>query len=59
MTKQITKTSMLGAMHTTPTGAMEAFTGLPPLVRQDQQQTISGVWNFGPTFTPFEDIVAY
>jgi len=50
---------MLGAMHTTPTGAMEAFTGLPPLVWRDQQQIISGVWNFGPTFTPVEDVVAY
>jgi len=49
----------MGAMHTTPTGAMEAFTGLPPLVRWDQQQIISGVWNFGPTSTPVEDVVAY
>jgi hypothetical protein len=46
-------------MHTTPTGAMEAFTGLPALVRQDQWQIISGVRNFNPTFTPVEDVVAY
>jgi len=55
MTKQTTKTSMLGAMHTTTTGAMEAFTGLPPMVRRDQRQIIYGVLYFGPTFTPVED----
>ena len=46
-------------MRTTTTGAMEAFTGLPPLVRRGQWQIVSRVWDFGPTFTPVEDIVAY
>jgi hypothetical protein len=53
-----------GAIRTTPTGAMEALVGLPPLDlviqwRRGRRHTASGAWCFGLTFTHNKDIVAY
>jgi hypothetical protein len=44
-------------MCTTPTGALEALTCLPPLqlvvhVETNQLRIDAGVWNVGLTFTP-------
>ena len=55
----------MGAIRTTPTGAMEALTGLPllDLVIQEEARSaahrLSGVWGVGLTFTTIKDIVAY
>jgi hypothetical protein len=52
-TKQYTKTSMLrdnGTMHTTPTGAMEALTGLPPLqlvIQGEARSAVYHLWSLG------------
>lgn len=47
-----------GAIHTTPTDAMEALTGLHPLdlLIQSEASSVahSGVWDVGLTFTPVE-----
>ena len=50
--KKLTCLGIVGAMPTTPTGAMEAFTGLPSLLRRGKRHIVSGVWDFGPAFTP-------
>jgi hypothetical protein len=50
-------------MHATPTGAIEALTGLLLHLlfweRRGRQRIVSEVWDVGPTFNPVEDIVAY
>jgi hypothetical protein len=56
---------IMGAIRTTPSGAMEALTGLPllDLVIQEEARSaahrLSGVWGVGLTFTTIKDTVAY
>jgi hypothetical protein len=67
-TKKLSKVQRLaclgitGALRTTPTGAMEALVGLPPLDlviwgRQGRWHIASGAWGAGPIFTLNTDIV--
>jgi hypothetical protein len=53
-----------GAIRTTPAGAMEALTGLPPLdlvIQEEESPGAHRFWSLGcwPYFAPVRDIVAY
>jgi hypothetical protein len=53
-----------GAIRRTPTGAMEALTGLPPLdlvIQEEESPAAHRLWSLGcrSYFTPVRDIVAY
>jgi hypothetical protein len=53
-----------GAMHTTPTNAVEALICLPHWsywyrARRGQLRNISGIWDAGLTYNPIEDRVVF
>ena len=56
---------IMGVFCTTPTGAMEALVGLPPLdlvIQGEARSAAHRLWSLGGvghTFTHIEDIVAY